>query len=50
MSHGLICVRSNLCSICRPKEFAKQPVAAADSDSEEESRVGKMPSSDESDA
>ncbi|KAJ5893519.1 hypothetical protein N7495_005210 [Penicillium taxi] len=31
-----------------PKEFVKQPVAAADSDSEEESRVGKMPSSDES--
>ncbi|KAJ5160000.1 uncharacterized protein N7482_007004 [Penicillium canariense] len=35
-----------------PKEFIKQPVAVADSDStdEEESRVGKMPSSDESDA
>ncbi|KAJ6036937.1 hypothetical protein N7540_001216 [Penicillium herquei] len=35
-----------------PKEFVKQPVVAAtsDSDSEEESRVGKMPSSDESDA
>ncbi|KAJ5152352.1 hypothetical protein N7492_010647 [Penicillium capsulatum] len=32
-----------------PKEFAKQPVAV-DSDDEEESRVGKMPSSDESDA
>lgn len=37
-------------SCCRPKEFVKQPVIAADSDSEEESRVGKMPSSDESDA
>lgn len=36
----------------RPKEFAKQLVArAADSDDEEEeSNVGKMPSSDESDA
>lgn len=35
----------------RPKEFVKQPVAVADSDSEEEeSRVGRMPSSDESDA
>lgn len=36
----------------RPAEFVKQPVVAAnsDSDSEEESRVGKMPSSDESDA
>ncbi|GLI72621.1 hypothetical protein PoHVEF18_000800 [Penicillium ochrochloron] len=34
-----------------PKEFVKQPVAVVDSDSdEEESRVGKMPSSDESDA
>ncbi|KAJ5690259.1 hypothetical protein N7462_004651 [Penicillium macrosclerotiorum] len=35
-----------------PKEFVKQPVAVADSDSdsEEESRVGMMPSSDESDA
>ncbi|KAF7720314.1 Eukaryotic translation initiation factor 1A [Penicillium ucsense] len=34
-----------------PKEFAKQPAAAVDSDSdEEESRAGKMPSSDESDA
>jgi probable RNA-binding protein EIF1AD len=31
-----------------PKEFPKQAVVAADSDSdEEESRVGKMPSSDE---
>lgn len=28
----------------------KQPVTITDSDSEEESRVGKMPSSDESDA
>lgn len=34
----------------RPKEFTKQPAATADSDDEEESRVGKMPSSDESDA
>ncbi|KAJ5488957.1 hypothetical protein N7539_003847 [Penicillium diatomitis] len=34
-----------------PKEFAKQPAVVVDSDSdEEESRVGKMPSSDESDA
>ncbi|KAJ5098464.1 hypothetical protein N7532_005465 [Penicillium argentinense] len=35
-----------------PKEFVKQPVVTANSDSEdeEESRVGKMPSSDESDA
>ncbi|EPS32536.1 hypothetical protein POX_d05304 [Penicillium oxalicum] len=34
-----------------PKEFVKQPAAVVDSDSdEEESRVGKMPSSDESDA
>ncbi|KAJ5881271.1 uncharacterized protein N7473_012324 [Penicillium subrubescens] len=34
-----------------PKEFVKQPVAVVDSESdEEESRVGKMPSSDESDA
>ncbi|KAJ5433097.1 uncharacterized protein N7458_012253 [Penicillium daleae] len=34
-----------------PKEFVKQPVAVVDSDSdEEESRVGRMPSSDESDA
>ncbi|KAJ5587348.1 eukaryotic translation initiation factor eIF1a-like protein [Penicillium hispanicum] len=33
-----------------PKEFVKQPVAAVESDDEEESRVGKMPSSDESDA
>ena len=35
----------------RPKEFVKQPVVlAADSDDEEEeSRVGQMPSSDESD-
>ncbi|KAJ5218846.1 uncharacterized protein N7498_000945 [Penicillium cinerascens] len=34
-----------------PKEFPKQSVAVADSDSdEEESRVGRMPSSDESDA
>lgn len=41
---------ANLCTISRPKEFVKQPVVAADSDSEEESRVGKMPSSDESDA
>ncbi|KAJ5997491.1 hypothetical protein N7499_006113 [Penicillium canescens] len=32
-----------------PKEFVKQPaVVAADSDDEEESRVGQMPSSDES--
>ncbi|KAJ5939175.1 hypothetical protein N7466_002309 [Penicillium verhagenii] len=31
-----------------PKEFVKQPVfTGGDSDSEEESRVGKMPSSDE---
>ncbi|KAJ5654023.1 Translation initiation factor 1A (eIF-1A) [Penicillium lividum] len=30
-----------------PKEFVKQPVFTGDSDSEEESRVGKMPSSDE---
>jgi probable RNA-binding protein EIF1AD len=30
----------------RPKEFVKQPVVvAADSDDEEESRVGQMPSS-----
>lgn len=39
----------------RPEEFTKQPVAAktASSDSEDEdenSKVGKMPSSDESDA
>ncbi|OQE27263.1 hypothetical protein PENSTE_c004G09648 [Penicillium steckii] len=35
-----------------PKEFVKQPVVTAnsDSDSEEETRVGRMPSSDESDA
>ncbi|KAJ5101771.1 hypothetical protein NUU61_003993 [Penicillium alfredii] len=33
-----------------PKEFPKQPVTAADSDVEDESRVGQMPSSDESDA
>ncbi|KAJ5246216.1 hypothetical protein N7468_001199 [Penicillium chermesinum] len=33
-----------------PKEFVKHPVAAPESDDEEESRVGKMPSSDESDA
>ena len=32
----------------RPKEFVKQPVVA--SDDEDESNVGKMPSSDESDA
>ncbi|KAE8146234.1 nucleic acid-binding protein [Aspergillus avenaceus] len=32
-----------------PKQFVKQPVAVSD-DEEEESRVGKMPSSDESDA
>lgn len=36
----------------RPKEFAKQPVARAEDsdDDEEESNMGKMPSSDESDA
>ncbi|BCR98021.1 putative eukaryotic translation initiation factor eIF1a-like protein [Aspergillus luchuensis] len=34
-----------------PKEFAKQAVVVADdSDEEDESNVGKMPSSDESDA
>lgn len=32
----------------RPKQFVKQPVVV--SDDEEESNVGKMPSSDESDA
>lgn len=38
----------------RPKEFVKQPAAASlgddEDEDEEESRVGKMPSSDESDA
>lgn len=37
-----------------PKEFVKQPAAASlgddEDEDEEESRVGKMPSSDESDA
>lgn len=38
--------------IYRPKEFAKQPVTRAEDsdDDEEESNMGKMPSSDESDA
>lgn len=38
--------------VYRPKEFAKQPVARAEDsdDDEEESNMGKMPSSDESDA
>ena len=38
--------------IYRPKEFAKQPVARAEDsdDDDEESNMGKMPSSDESDA
>jgi probable RNA-binding protein EIF1AD len=34
----------------RPKEFVKQPTAVESSDEEDESNVGKMPSSDESDA
>ena len=34
--------------VCRPKEFVKQ--SAQVSSDEEDSRVGKMPSSDESDA
>lgn len=42
--------QANVRIFYRPKEFVKQPAAAANSDSEEESRVGKMPSSDESDA
>ncbi|GAQ09682.1 S1-like domain-containing protein C146.08c [Aspergillus lentulus] len=33
-----------------PKEFVKQPTAVESSDEENESNVGKMPSSDESDA
>ncbi|PKX97482.1 putative eukaryotic translation initiation factor eIF1a-like protein [Aspergillus novofumigatus IBT 16806] len=33
-----------------PKEFVKQPTAVESSDEEDESNVGKMPSSDESDA
>lgn len=40
--------------MCRPKEFTKQPVAKAtslDSDDEDENAmVGRMPSTDESDA
>lgn len=40
--------------MCRPKEFTKQPVAktaSLDSDDEDENAmVGRMPSSDESDA
>lgn len=35
----------------RPKVFTKQPAATtSDSEDEEESRVGEMPPSDESDA
>lgn len=42
--------QANIPTFYRPKEFVKQLAPVADSDSEEESRVGKMPSSDESDA
>jgi probable RNA-binding protein EIF1AD len=34
-------------SFCRPKEFVKQSYGSASDSEEEESRVGKMPSSDE---
>lgn len=47
----LVLIDQSCLALIRPKEFPKQPAAAADSDSDDEdSRVGRMPSSDESDA